>query len=215
MQEYKSFLRECREEINKAFVENTQTCIRLCFELIKKIKKYFELDMRAEYNLWFCYYTLSECYSLLKQYKHATRFAKESFKYIIDKTYYYKSLLIINISYCVTDKNKAIKIYDKCLEYYCNIESHFDVAVILKNKGEMLRDLQMIDDAIELYRSIKSELINKEVIINYIDSAYIAIVDIHIGESNYFLAKKYIKNINNITLKNKYNKLINDKMLLV
>lgn len=200
------------------FKENKNKCVDMCLEFLDDLLKLNDEIAGVKYNIWFCYYTLAELYYNLCDYIQSINQIQKSLQFITFKTYYYKSIWIAALSHEKLERyDKALEIYDDCLEYYCNIQSKKDIAVILKNKAEILKDVDMLLDSIDLYNEIDLILdgITQNTLDSYLDRAYMLLIDLYIESKNYFLARKYISNIKNTQLKNKYCKLINGNLLLV
>lgn len=217
MEEHKGVFRNYRNEINNMFIVDIQKCIKICLELLSKLHQYDINTLGIKYNMWFCYYTLGDAYYNLKDFTSSIKYIAKSFKFMEFDECKYRSLWIAAMSYNELGRcDVSIKIYDKCLEYYCLTQSKKNIAIILKNKAEILRDKNIILDAIEIYNQLdlNFEGVTQDVLDKYLDRAYILLIDLYIENNNYFMGKKYIRNIKDIKLKNKYCELISGRLLL-
>lgn len=191
---YKERLAHLRNDIKLLFLnKNYIECKKKTLDLLELMA-----GVDSDYNIWFCYFMLSQIASIQKDAANFERYAELAIKHSITESQmvcikFNEALFYENI-----DVNRTLKKYDECIVFYLKNNMKIHLAVALKNKGVILSDIEMIKDAIEIYEKILPEnevqKIEKE---SWIDMAYQALIDIYIIHKNQIEAMKALRNIKN------------------
>ncbi|MDD4779160.1 MAG: hypothetical protein PHT02_00955 [Tissierellia bacterium] len=189
----------------------------LYFKKIKQFKNSIDicqtvLDIIEKNNIdnnsdkWFFNLQLGINYKRLKQCKKALTYIEKSIQYCYTQDEYMESIWMFG---CCNDmlgnKKRALKFYNKCLNYYKRNKMFMEETYMLFNIGRLYKDIDTINKVINMYKLNNVDSFR-------LDNAYETLFELYIEKNDLKNAKVIVDNIINLdTRKNLIVKISNTK----
>jgi tetratricopeptide (TPR) repeat protein len=134
-------------------------------------------------------------YKRLKQCKKALIYIEKSMRYCSTQDEYMECIWMIgSCNDVLGNKKRALKFYNKCLDYFKRSEMYDEEARILFNIGRLYGDINLINKALQDYYMNSDDIFK-------LDNVYETLSEIYIKRNDIIKAKEIINNINDLKTK--------------
>jgi tetratricopeptide (TPR) repeat protein len=110
-------------------------CIAALTSFLELLEKEDNNNIEVKYNMWFVHKRLSALYCKFKKYSDAMNSAKKAMKYQNNDVEYHLTIWLLALIQETTNKKRAIKLYDKCLFYFCRTKQTNYFMLVSQNKN--------------------------------------------------------------------------------
>jgi tetratricopeptide (TPR) repeat protein len=186
-----------KEQIEaRAFINSKQfkDSIHVCITILEFMNAN---NIENNYDRWFFNLRLGINYKRLKQCKKALVYTEQSMKYCnvdMEKEYIESIWMIGSCNDILGNKKRALKFYNKCLDYYRRNNMHINETYMLFNIGRLYKDIKIINNVIDIYNTNDVPDSSK-------DNAYETLFEIYIYNKDVINAEKMINCIIDIDKK--------------
>jgi tetratricopeptide (TPR) repeat protein len=135
-------------------------------------------------------------YKRLKQCKKALVYIEKSMHYCSTQDEYMECIWMIgSCNDVLGNKKRALKFYNKCLDYFKRNEMFEQETYMLFNIGRLYKDIKTINKVIDIYNSNNIFDVSRK------DNAYETLFEIYIEKNDIMNAEKMINNIVDLNTK--------------
>jgi tetratricopeptide (TPR) repeat protein len=167
-------------------IEEYKDAIALCKEELQYLE---ENEIESDNDFWFFNLRLAIGYRRLGQYKKAISYVNKSSLYAriqIETMECWWTLASCN--YSLGNKQRAIKFYKKCQDYYTSINDESGYLSMRYNIAKINEDINMVLEIIDRLNKIEEKIYT-------IDNAYAFICEQYAKNNQFNMVNKYLHNI--------------------
>ncbi len=150
--------------VSNFYNKNFNDCIEVCKAFVEELNKHTDIDEDIKFNYWFAYQYLGKSYRMLNKADETIENTEKSMQYYVHEAFLIENYWLLGVAYDdIGNVEKALYYYNLCIDYYARNNRLQYLASVLKNKATLLKDVELVKKAIEIFKQVNApeETINE------------------------------------------------------